>query len=162
LIGASSAVLLERSAVAIDIATRQGIGAAIDTSETSTENTLATLRKMAPEGFGSVFDTVGTPDSLDLALSALGKTGTLVNLAIHDAEIPLNFLRLGSERKIVSSCNFEVGDYPKALAWLESGRLKVREWMTPTTLPELPSQFDRITSDSGEKGVFKLVIDPWK
>jgi threonine dehydrogenase-like Zn-dependent dehydrogenase len=160
--GASRAVLLERSAFAIDVANRQGVGTVIDTSSMSAVDVVSSLRGLAPEGFGSVFDTVGTASSLDLALTVLGKTGTLVNLAVHDEAVPLNFLRLGSERRIVTSCNFEIGDYPKALALLEAGRLKVKEWMTPTTLADLPGLFDRITSDPSQKGVFKLVIDPWR
>jgi len=160
--GASRAVLVDRSGVAIDVANGQGIGNAIDSSHMSNQEIAAMLRQIAPDGFGSIFDTVGTPESLDLALTVLGKAGTLVNLAVHDESFPLNFLRLGSERRIVTSCNFEVGDYSKALAWLEAGRLKVKDWMTPTTLQELPKLFDRITANQAEKGVFKLVIDPWR
>ena len=160
--GASHAVLLDRSGTAIEIAARQGIGTAINTVSMSGEQITETLHALAPEGFGSVYDTVGTRQSLSLGIGVLGKAATLVNLAVHDGEIPLNFLRLGSERRIVTSCNFEVGDYAKALAWLAAGRLKVKEWMTPTTLPELPGQFERITSNPEEKGVFKMVVDPWR
>ena len=85
-----------------------------------------------------MFDTVGTGESIKLGLGVLGKTGTFVNLAVHDEEIPLNFLRLGAERKIVTSCNFEVGDYPKALALLAAGKLRVKEWITMTTLDQIP------------------------
>lgn len=159
--GASFSVMLERSPRAIEIAKAQGIGTAIDTTHMSDDEVRAELKKLAPEGFGSVFDTVGNAGSLALGISVLGKAGTLVNLAVHDEEIPLNFLRLGSERKIVTSCNFEVGDYPKALAWLESGRIRVKEWITPTTLPELPGWFERITTNPADKDVFKLVVNPW-
>jgi len=160
--GASHAVLLDRSPTAIDIANKQGIGTAINTLGMSDDEIRSALKKVAPEGFGSVFDTVGNASSIGLGISVLGKAGTLVNLAVHDEDLPLNFLRLGAERKIVTSCNFEIGDYPKALAWLESGRLKVKDWLTPTTLDDLPGQFERITSSPDEKGVFKLVLNPWR
>jgi len=156
--GASHAVLLDRSGTAIGVANRQGIGTTIDTIGMSPDEIRVRLRTAAPDGFGSVFDTVGTADSLALGISALGKAATLVNMAVHDAEIPLNFMKLGSERRIVTSCNFELGDYPKALAWLEAGRLRVKEWMTATSLEELPGQFLRISSNPEEKGVFKLVV----
>jgi len=159
--GASHAVLLDRSTVAMSVAKSQYIGTAINTWGMADEEIASLLRRVAPEGFGSVFDTVGTAESLALGIASLGKASTLVNLAVHDQEIPLNFLRLGSERRIVTSCNFEVGDYSKALAWLASGRLRVKEWMTPTTLPELPCLFERITSHPDDKDVFKLVVDPW-
>jgi len=159
--GASNAGLLDRSQVAVEIAKKQGIGYVVDNSNMSREEIAAALSVLAPQGFGSVFDTVGTAESLAVGIASLGKAATLVNLAVHDEEIPLNFLRLGSERRIVTSCNFEFGDYPKALSWLEAGRLKVKEWMTPTTLQELPGLFDQITSNPAEKGVFKLVVNPW-
>ncbi|MBX3112592.1 MAG: alcohol dehydrogenase catalytic domain-containing protein [Fimbriimonadaceae bacterium] len=159
-LGASHAVLLDQSPVALDIATRQGVGVAVDTRGLSDADLLSTLSGLAPEGFGSVFDTVGKAETLDLGVRILGKAGTLVNLAVHDEPVPVNFLRLGSERSIVTSCNFEVGDYPRALAWLEQGRFRVKEWQTKTTLADLPRLFRENTGE-GKKGVFKLVVDPW-
>ncbi len=159
--GASHAVLLDRSRTALEVAMRQGLGTAIDASAESNAEILHELRRLAPEGFGTVFDTVGSQATLELGLAALGKAGTMVMLAVHDADLQLNSLQLGGERRIVTSCNFEIGDYPRALAWLSAGRLRVKEWMTPTTLPQIPSLFARITGNPDEKGVFKLVIDPW-
>ena len=159
--GASHVVLLDRSEKAIQVAKLQGLGEAIHTQHMSDEEIANKLSQVAPEGFGTVFDSVGTLESINQSINALGKSATLVMLAVHDVAIPLNFFRLGSERRIVTSCNFEVGDYPRALAWLTAGRLSVKEWLTPTTLPELPGLFDRITSDPDSKGVFKLVVNPW-
>ncbi|CAN5659156.1 2,3-butanediol dehydrogenase [soil metagenome] len=156
--GADRVVLLDRSSVAVEQA--QKVGIALDTSEMSDEEVHSALKGLAPEGFGSVFDTVGAAKTLDLGLTHLGKAGTLVNLAVHDEPIAFNFLRLGSERKIVTSCNFELGDYPKALAWLTAGRLKVSDWLTSVSLEELPALFERITLDPEEKPVFKLVVEP--
>lgn len=160
-LGASRVLLLERSSAAIDIAANQGVGTVVDVSNLSDSDLAARLRDFAPEGFGTVFDTVGSAESLNLGIRHLGKAATLVNLAVHDKEIPLNFLRLGSERRIVTSCNFEVGDYPRALAWLGSGRLRVDEWLTPVALSDVPEWFERVTKAPQEKGAFKLVIDPW-
>jgi threonine dehydrogenase-like Zn-dependent dehydrogenase len=160
--GASFAVLIDRSATALNIARSQGIGTAIDVSDHSTEETLASLEKLASNGFGTVFDSVGSAATIDLGLSVLGKAGTLVNLAVHDEPMPLNLMRLSGERKMVTSCNFEIGDYAKALAWLEAGRFRVQEWLTPVTLQELPVRFEEIVSNPSEKSVFKMVVDPWK
>ncbi len=159
--GASRVVLIDRSPLAIEIAMRQGVGTVLDASSMSASELSSSLEALAPEGFGSVFDTVGSPDSLNLAISMLGKAGTLVNLAVHDEPIPINFLRLGGERRIVTSCNFEVGDYPTALALLEADRLRVKEWLAPTTLDKLPGQFEDVVRSEGGKPVFKLVVDPW-
>ncbi len=161
-LGASQAMLLERSETAIDVTNRQKVGTVLNTSGMSDDDVRGVARVLAPDGFGTVFDTVGTAQSLALGISLLGKAATLVNLAVHDEEIPINFLKLGSERRIVTSCNFEVEDFPIALSLLESGRLKVKDWLTPTTLSALPGEFERITSDPANKGVFKLLVDPWK
>ena len=160
--GASLSVLLDRSATAVDLANKQGVGHAVNTYGMSDDEIREALKKFAPSGFGTVFDTVGTGKSLALGISLLGKAATLVNLAVHDEDLPINFLKLGSERRIVTSCNFEIGDYPKALAWLEAGRLKVKDWQTKIPLADAPAWFERITANPNEKGAFKLVVDPWE
>jgi threonine dehydrogenase-like Zn-dependent dehydrogenase len=160
-LGASHAVLLDTAEQARRIAAEQGIGHVLNPAEMSEDELAAALHRLAPHGFGSVFDTVGASATLSLGIRHLGKAGTLVNLAVHDGEMPLNFMRLGSERRIVTSCNFEVGDYPRALAWLEQGRFRVKEWLTPVTLDDLPARFAEIHADPNAKGAFKMVIDPW-
>ncbi|MCU0315736.1 MAG: zinc-binding dehydrogenase [Fimbriimonadaceae bacterium] len=158
-LGASQAVLLDRSPLALSIADQQKIGITLNTSNMADDEVVEQLRHIAPSGFGTVFDTVGNAASISLGLDVLGKAGTLVNLAVHDEPIPFNFMKLGSERKIVTSCNFEVGDYPLALSWLAAGRFRVKEWLTPVALHSLPSLFHQVTTEK-EKSVFKLVIDP--
>ena len=155
--GASKIVILDQSFDAIQVARLQGFDAVLNTKGMNSDQIHGLL---ASETFGSVFDTVGTEESIDLGLSVLGKGGTLVNMAVHDHDIPLNFMRLSGERRIVTSCNFRDPDFDVALQMLESGQFSVKEWFTYTTLSEIPFWFDRITSGSGEKGAFKLVIEP--
>lgn len=159
-LGADRAVLMDRSPVALGIARNQGIGEVVDSSSLSVGALVDRLRSAATDGFGTVFDTVGSAETLDLGLAVLGKAGTLVNLAVHDGEIPLNFMRLGAERRIVTSCNFEVGDYAKALAWLEAGRFRVSEWLEPVRLDDLPERFASVVEHPDQKAVFKMVLSP--
>lgn len=159
-LGASFALLLDPSEAARKIASDQGVGLALDPTSMPPSQLRERLGQEAPHGFGAVFDTVGSADTLSLGLDCLGKAGTLVNLAVHDGEIPLNFMRLGAERRMVTSCNFEVGDYPLALSWLASGRFRVKEWITEVKLTDLPGWFESVTSQS-EKPVFKLVVTDW-
>ncbi len=156
LTGASSAVLVDRSTKAIQIAQEQQIGTVVPSSS----DLVKQLDSLAPSGFGTVFDSIGAPETFELGLSVLGNAGTFVSLAVHDQSVPLNLMRLPGERKIVTSCNFEIGDYPKALAWLSAGRLKVKEWLEPVALKDLPAIFEDVVSGSGPKEVFKLVLDP--
>lgn len=154
--GASRVVLTDLSPEALRIAEGQGVGRTLDVLGLSSEEQAEALGGE----FGSVFDTVGTAQTIDLGMRALGKAGTFVNVAVHDQAIPFNFLRLGSERRMVTSCNFEVGDYPRALAWLESGVFRVKDWITPVRLDDLPARFAE-TAGAAQKGVFKMVVDPW-
>lgn len=157
-LGADRAVLIERSPLAMDVARRQGVGTVLDARQPGFAEA---LRDLAPDGYGCVFDTVGTESTLDLGLTHLAKTGSLVLLAVHGNDaVPLDLMRLGAERRLVTSCNFEVGDYAKALAWLEAGRLRVREWLTPVSLADLPGRFAEVAANPDAKSAFKMVVRP--
>ncbi len=146
--GASEAVLIDPLESARDIARQQGIGQA-----------LAPEEFVPDRQFGSVFDTVGTAQTFDLALRVLGKGGTLACIAVHDEAFPLNVMLLGAERRITTSCNFERRDFEQALAWLASGQMAVKDWLTPISLDDLPARFAEATSPGG-KTAFKLLVDP--
>ncbi len=157
--GASKVVILDQSAHAVDVAQKQEFEDVIDTHQLAQAEILAAIGEIR---FGSVFDTVGNVESLNLGLSVLSKGGSLVNMAVHDHDMPLNFMRLSGERKIVTSCNFREPDFGVALEMLSKGQLSVKEWFTAISLDEIPEWFEKITSSNHEKGVFKLLIDPWK
>ena len=155
-LGASRVVVTDVADAALDAARRRGIDAVVDARGKSPRDLAKELKALAPEGFGSVFDSVGGRETFDLGLDLLGKRGTLVNMAVHDREMPMNLLRLGSERKITTSSNFGTGDYPLALSWLESGRFAVKDWLTEIGLEDVPRVF--AGTESGGRRAFKLVI----
>jgi threonine dehydrogenase-like Zn-dependent dehydrogenase len=68
----------------------------------------------------------------------------------------VNFVRLGSERRVTTSSNFATGDYPLALSWLESGRFAVKDWLTEIGLEDVPRVFAE--TETGGRRSFKLVI----
>lgn len=155
-LGASRVVVTDLAETALDAAREREIDVVVDARGKSPRTLADELRAFAPEGFGSVFDSVGGRDSFDLGLELLAKRGTLVNMAVHDLDIPVNFLRLGSERRITTSSNFATGDYPLALSWLESGRFAVKHWLTEVRLEDVP----RVFAGNGATGrrAFKSVI----
>jgi threonine dehydrogenase-like Zn-dependent dehydrogenase len=156
ILGASRVVVTDVADAALERARDAGFDAVVDARGKSAAALTAELKSLAPEGFGSVFDSVGGRDSFDLGLGLLGKRGTLVNMAVHDQEYPVNFLRLGSERQVTTSSNFATGDYPIALSWLENGRFKVKDWLTEVKLEDIPRLF--AGADSPGRRPFKLVI----
>jgi threonine dehydrogenase-like Zn-dependent dehydrogenase len=157
-LGASRVVITDIADAALAAARKQGIDVVVDVRGKGPSRLADELSSLAPEGFGSVFDSIGTGDSFDLGLKLLGKSGTLVNMAVHDREIPVNFLHLGSERRITTSCNFAAGDYPLALSWLESGRFRVRNWLTEIKLEDVPRTFAEMEAHTSERQAFKLAI----
>jgi len=106
----------------------------------------------------SVFDSVGTDLSLDLGLNVLDKGGTFVNMAVHDANIQFNNMKLSGERKITTSSNFLPQDYIQALKWLGEGKIDVKPWLTTVSLKDIPNIFISVV-DKNEKVYFKVVID---
>lgn len=152
--GASRVVLLDTSEVALDVARAQGFTEVVNVRGM---DALAIGSTLSGLSFGSVFDTVGTAESIKLGLSVLGKGGTLVNMAVHDHDIPLNFMQLSGERRVVTSCNFREPDFVEALRMLDAGEFRVKEWFRFVSLEEIPGLFAEITSGA-EKSVFKLVI----
>lgn len=155
-LGAGRVVVTDVADTALDKARAAGFDAVIDARGRAAAALTAELRDLAPDGYGTVFDSIGGRDSFDLGLGLLGKKGTLVNMAVHDLDIPVNFLRLGSERRITTSSNFASGDYPIALSWLESGRFQVADWLTPVALDDVPRLFAE--AESGGRRAFKMVI----
>jgi threonine dehydrogenase-like Zn-dependent dehydrogenase len=156
-LGASRVVVTDIADAPLEAARRRGFDAVVDARGKSHRALVEELSALAPEGFGSVFDSVGGRNSFELGLRLLGKKGTLVNMAVHDLDIPVNFLRLGSERRITTSSNFATGDYPLALSWLESGRFSVKDWLTEVRLEDVPRLFAE--ADPVGRRAFKLVIE---
>jgi threonine dehydrogenase-like Zn-dependent dehydrogenase len=157
-LGASRVVVTDRADLALEVARDQGFDHVVDVRGKSQGALASELLELAGDGYGSVFDSIGTEESFGLALKLLGKGGTLVNMAVHDQVMPINFLSLGSERKITTSCNFAPEDYPLALDWLQSGRYRVRNWLTGIELPDVPKLFPELEAHPDERTAFKLVI----
>lgn len=155
ILGASRVVVTDIADRPLEMARSAGFDHIVDARGRSAPALAAELRSFAPDGFGTIFDSVGGPASFDLALGLLGKKGTLVNMAVHDQDFAVNFMKLGSERRITTSSNFATGDYPIALSWLETGRFRVRDWLTEIKLEDVPRLF---AESESRRRAFKLVI----
>ncbi len=155
-LGASRVVVTDVADMPLEAARSKTFDAVIDARDKSPRTLAEELAALAPGGFGSVFDSVGGRESFELGLALLGKKGTLVNMAVHDLDIPVNVLRLGSERRITTSSNFSTGDYPWALSWLEGGRFAVKDWLTEVRLEDVPRLFAE--AEGTGRRAFKLVI----
>lgn len=141
-----------------DVLSGENIGIVVNSIADTREELFKALLYLEPEGFASVFDSIGTSETVSLGVKSLAKGGTFVNLAVHDEPMAFNFLDLSGERTITTSCNFELGDYPTALAWLESGKFQVRDWIAPFVLEDLPSLFKEAVNGQAQNNIFKPVV----
>jgi len=78
----------------------------------------------------AVFDTVGTPETIALGLRLLAPAGTYVNLAVHDANVGINALALGSERRMTTSSNAFYRDEREAHDLIAAGSADMDRMIT--------------------------------
>jgi threonine dehydrogenase-like Zn-dependent dehydrogenase len=156
-LGASPVVVLDRADVPLRLARGLAFDTVIDVRGMTSDTLEAELRRHAPDGFSTVFDSIGTDDSFLLGITVTGRHGTFVEMAVHDGTFSLNYLRLGSERTITTSCNFAPRDFPLAMKWLESRRFLVDDWFARLSLEEVPTRFEDVVHNG--RDAFKYLID---
>jgi len=155
--GASRTCVVDTYDVALDIARACGVTRAIKAGDTDVP---AAIRETCGGGCSAVFDTVGTEETLRQCLSLLTEGGTLVILAVHDMNFPLNPLDIGSERSLKTSCNFLPEEFPLSLSLVASGQIDVRPWITHRfPLDDVEEAF-RTMLNKEECGAFKIMIEP--
>jgi L-iditol 2-dehydrogenase len=121
-------------------------------------NVITAVRDANGGNCSAVFDTVGTKETLHTGLGLLSEGGTLINMAVHDAELSINSLNIGSERSIRTSCNFLPEEFPLSLSMVSSGRINVKPWVTHRfSLKDIKQAFD-IALNKEENGAFKVVV----
>ena len=155
-LGAEPVVLVDRSEKAVETARRCGFEHVIHAGDgEAVEREAAPI--LGPGGALSVFDAVGAEWSIRTGLRLLDKGGTLVNMAVHEAELRLNQTDLGGERRLVTSCNFRLHEYPRALGWLAGGRIDVKPWLETVKRAELPAVFETLLQEDKGGRWFKVV-----
>jgi threonine dehydrogenase-like Zn-dependent dehydrogenase len=159
ILGASRVVATDRADIPLDLARKQKIDYAVDVRGKSKEKLLKELYLLAPNGFGSVFDTLGTKESFSIGMTMLGRSGTLVEMAVHDQVVSANLMDIGSERRIITSCNSTLHDFTSALSLLEGRRLRVKDWSTTIRLSECPQEIEKAVNTEGDRKTFKLLIE---
>ena len=162
ILGASKVIVTERIDTRLELARKQNFDLVIDAKDkTNEELREIVLKETTNRGCSSIFDTIGTKESISLGLSLLDKGGTLVNVAVHDELVEFNEMALGGERSIVTTCNFKANDYPIALSWLAMRRINVEGWISNVKLEEVPETFDKLINyKEGKRGSLKIVIHP--
>jgi threonine dehydrogenase-like Zn-dependent dehydrogenase len=77
-----------------------------------------------------IFDSVGTAETMEEALTLLAESGTYVNLAVHSTSYALNAIALGSERTMTTSSNALYRDEREAHELIRSRAVDVGAMIT--------------------------------
>ena len=156
---AENIIVIEKSQQAIEIARKVGFENVLNSKDRSLKDLKDDILEMTDNrGCISIFDSIGIEESLNLGLSVLDKGGTFVNMAVHDADIEINNMRLSGERKITTSSNFTLADYKEALTWLGEKKFNVNPWFTKISLSEVPDMFKMMVDDNNRE-YFKIIIN---
>jgi len=157
-LGATRLIATDTYAVALKIAEECGVDLPIDVNR---DNPVEVIKEnTAGLGADVVFDTVGSLETADQALSVLGDAGTLVILAVHSLDVKLNWLQLGAERRIRTSCNFLPEEFPMTLELLAKGSINVKPWFTHRfPLSEVEKAMQTAVNKK-KNGAYKVVVFP--
>ncbi len=156
LMGAARVIMSEVSPIAIDIAQQCRADLVIDVNQQDLET--AVMQETNGQGVCTIYNSIGSEESIRQALKMLDGGGTMVNMAVHAGQVSLDNLALGSERSICSSSNFSLPEFQEALEYLAAGRYKIEPWITHRfPLEHIQDAFDLLLSES--KQAFKVVIE---
>jgi Zn-dependent alcohol dehydrogenase len=131
--------------------------------DASTENVAGLVRELTDgRGADFVFDTVGTPRTLNLALESTRKGGTVVltGLSRTDAlaSIPV-FPFVMQEKRLIGSLygsGQPLKDIPKLVALHQEGKLKLLELVSRTyRLDDVNEALSALASGEGARGIIR-------
>ena len=121
---------------------------------------VASLDEAGAGPFDAIWDTVCTPETLQVGLSRLAPGGVYVLLAPHEMTFGIPPLAVGGERAVTTSCNFDPPeDLAEALELIGSRQVDMRPYITRrVALADAPQAFDHLHTHRDAE--FKVVITP--
>jgi threonine dehydrogenase-like Zn-dependent dehydrogenase len=115
--------------------------------------------RMGDKKFVAIFDSVGSADTINMALPLLEEAGTYVNLVVHNVSVNFDMRALGSERTFTTSSNAYYGDLTRAFELLNSGMVDVNPWITHRfPLEDYEKAFELLLKSPKEG--YKIVFEP--
>jgi 2-desacetyl-2-hydroxyethyl bacteriochlorophyllide A dehydrogenase len=144
---------------ALAIAIRLGAAAAIKASQGETVDLV--MARTEGRGVRAVFDTVGLASTQQMALAALGASGTLVNLVSNEQTVAYRLLDLNGEKSIRCSANNLISDFGMVLQLMEMGKIDAKPLITHRfPLSQVQAAFDLLTGP--DRSACKVILEPGK
>jgi S-(hydroxymethyl)glutathione dehydrogenase / alcohol dehydrogenase len=136
---------------------------ATDAVEAFAEDLLKTVRELTNgRGADYVFDTVGTPETIQQSLALTRKGGTIILTGLSRTEaiasVPI-FPFVFQEKRLIGSIygsGQPLSDIPRLVALYEEGRLKLNELTSRTySLDQVNDALEDLASGAGARGVIR-------
>jgi threonine dehydrogenase-like Zn-dependent dehydrogenase len=155
--GAGKIFISDPSAVARQVISNYPEFTVIDPIE---QDPVGLIRAMLGEAkCAAIFDSVGSNETLKMALLLLEESGTYINLAVHKTEFKFDASLIGSERTITTSSNAFYRDLVEAYDLLNRGIIDVKPWITHRLpLDEYEKAFKLLLKYPKE--AYKVVFEP--
>lgn len=155
--GARNVFVSEPSPQAREVLTRFSDIVAIDPTREAIADVL--LGSIGCTCVTTIYDSIGTTETMIEALPLLEESGTYVNVAIHDSPLTFSAASLGSERTITSSSNAFYSDVEKAYELICTGRVDVQPMLTHRfALQDYAEAFELLLRTPKE--AFKAILMP--
>ena len=154
--GASRIVAVDIDDDRLQLAKRLG---ATDTVNSGDDGAASRVLKVVPAGASHTFEVVGTTTTLNMAIAAARKGGTvtLVGNVAPQVELPLQSV-VTRELSLLGSCASQ-GEYPECIRLMTSGEIDVAPLLSATApLEDGPRWFERLYGR--EPGLMKVVLTP--
>ena len=146
--GAFPIIAIDVVASKLKLAGALGATHLVDTSKEAVEPAVA---RIAAHGVDYVFEALGKPATIELAIGLTGKGGTtvLVGMAPPDARIPLDALTMTCQARTVTGCWYgscrPPRDFPLLIDLYRSGRLRLDALISTTCrLEDINTAFERM------------------
>lgn len=123
----------------------------------------AALRRMFPHGVDAIVDTSGSWPMVKSLWPFLKKGGRFLQYGSYHQSMDLGLTsdmlnQLHFKEQTYTSCSAQTFCYPKALEFMESGKVKVDKIVTHTF--PLDDYFEALETNKNDKSALKVVIHP--
>ena len=117
------------------------------------------LRLTGGVGVDIAFEAVGRDETVNAAIDATRKGGTVTLIGNVTPEVRLPLQKVVSRELRLQGTAASAGEYPLAIEYISSGRIKVRDLITAVAgLEEGPQWFERL--HASEPNLMKIVLAP--
>jgi L-iditol 2-dehydrogenase len=160
--GCSRIFLTDVDATRLELARSLGADAVIQGSVTnSSDESLTSRIEQLTNGRGvdMTFEAVGRPETVAAAIDCTRKGGTVALVGNISPEVTIPLQKVVTRQiRLQGSCA-SAGEYPQAMEWIASGKIKVAPLITAVApLEDGPSWFARLYAR--EPNLMKVVLDP--